>query len=202
MIKVVIIDDHPIIRMGLSKVLQKAQIFELQGAYSNPLEFLEDGKISTPDIIITDLDMPKLDGISFIPEVKKKYPKAKIVVFTMHEGEGFFKEAIYSGVDGYIIKSEELTKIPKILEQIQKGEFYATSPFTKNFKSPAFKYKLSEKEHKILNMLLSGLTAKEIGERINLSKRTVEYYSKKLKEKFEAENVIELVSRVKDKYYR
>ncbi|MCX7998801.1 MAG: helix-turn-helix transcriptional regulator [Leptospiraceae bacterium] len=83
-----------------------------------------------------------------------------------------------------------------------KGEFYATPPFSKNLRSSAFKFRLSEKEHKILNMLMSGLTAKEIGERINLSKRTVEYYSKKLKERFDAENVVELVSRAKDEYYK
>lgn len=201
MIKVIIIDDHPIIRAGLKKVLQTSSKFELAGDYSNPVEFLENSNIS-PDIVITDLDMPRLDGMSFVPQVKKKYPKAKIVIFTMHEGEGYFKEAVYLGVDGYIVKSEELPRIPQILEKIAKGEFYSTPPFTKNFKSPNFKYRLSEKEHKILNMLLNGLTAKEIGERVNLSKRTIEYYSKKLKEKFDAENVIELVSRAKDTYYR
>lgn len=202
MAKIVIIDDHPIIRSGLLKVLNQTNKHEIVGEYSNPVEFLENLKSPPPDAIITDLEMPKVDGLKFISEIKQKYPKCKVIVFTMHEGEGYFKEALFLGVDGYIVKSEELVRIPIILDKILKGEFYATPPFTKNLKSSSFKFRLSEKEHKILNMLMSGLTAKEIGERINLSKRTIEYYSKKLKEKFDAENVIELVSRAKDEYYK
>lgn len=200
-IDLIIVDDHPIIRAGLVKVMQVSEKFRIVGEFPTGVELLEFLKTSHADIILLDLQMPGADGVTLVPKIKE-LSQAKIAIFTMHEGEGYFRDALRAGVNGYILKTEELTAIPLRLETIHSGVFYSTNPYKGLREADKLKYKITEKEHQILNMLINGFTAKEIGERIGLSKRTVEYYSRKLKEKFDAENLVDLVNRAKDFYYK
>lgn len=201
MIQTIIVDDHPIIRAGLAKILQSSGQFNVLAEFSDGKDFLIKIKDSDFDLAILDLQMPGVDGLTLIPQIKNN-TNAKAVIFTMHEGVGYFREAIQAGVDGYILKTEELKSLPLLLERICFGEFYSSFPLNREKLEEKNFFKISEKEHQILTMLINGLTAKEIGERVGLSKRTVEYYSQKLKEKFDAENVVDLVNRAKDHYYK
>lgn len=200
--KVIIVDDHPIIRSGLVRAFSKAGMLVL-AEIANGADLLKALKKEKPDFITLDIDLPGSEsGISLIPKVRELQPTAKILMFTMHQGEGYFKEARKAGADAYILKSEDMNNIVEICKKVKLGEFYCSSQFSPLLKSQKnTQIPISSKEHEVLTMIINGFTAKEIGERMGLSKRTVEYYSRKLKEKFDAENLVDLVNRAREVYY-
>ncbi|MCB1178241.1 MAG: response regulator transcription factor, partial [Leptospiraceae bacterium] len=156
----------------------------------------------SPDFIVLDLDMPVESGLKLIPKIKKIKPATKIIIFTMHEGEGYYREAKKEGANAYILKSDDLNSLPGLLSRIKNGEFVYSEFFKKDTKTKnSKKFQFSQKEHEVLTMIVNGFTAKEIGERMGISKRTVEYYSKRLKDKFDAENIVELVNRAREEYF-
>ncbi len=200
--KVIIVDDHPIIRSGLVRALSKSGMVIL-AEYSNGQDLLKHIKKEKPDFITLDIDLSGGEsGLSLIPKIKEICNEAKILIFTIHQGEGYFKEARKFGADAYILKSEDLNNLGEILKSVKSGEFYCSPEFANLLKSKKnSQIPISSKEHEVLTMIINGFTAKEIGERMGLSKRTVEYYSRKLKEKFDAENLVELVNRARVIYY-
>lgn len=200
--KVIIVDDHPIIRSGLVRAFSKAGMIVL-AEISNGTDLFKALQKEKPDFITLDIDLSGNEsGISLIPKIKDLHPAAKLLMFTMHQGEGYFKEARKAGADAYILKSENMNNIAEICKKVKQGEFYCSAQFSTLFKSPKnTQIPISSKEHEVLTMIISGFTAKEIGERMGLSKRTVEYYSRKLKEKFDAENLVDLVNRAREVYY-
>ncbi len=153
-----------------------------------------------PDILIIDISIPGVTGLEFLEKYKENLPLKKVVIFTMHDGKGFYQKAKKLKIDGYILKSDEFKDFPNILEQINNGNTYI-SPSIKEYEKPTNK-NLSEKENSILEMLSNGMKYNEIAERIGLSPRTIEYHVIKLKDRFNAENNIELIKYYSKNYFR
>jgi len=199
-IRLFIVDDHPITYMGIKSLLTNNPKFEIS-KYMQTSIGLEQAIIEImPDILIIDITIPGLNGLEFLEKNKEVLPLKKIVIFTMHDGKGFYHKAKRLNIDGYILKSDEFKDFPNILEQINSGSTYV-SPSINEYEKDTYK-KLSEKEILILDMLSNGMKYIEIAERIGLSPRTVEYHIIKLKDKFNAENNIELVKYYNINYFR
>jgi DNA-binding NarL/FixJ family response regulator len=199
-IRLFIVDDHPITYMGIKSLLTNNSRFEITKYMQTTLGLEEAIIENKPDILIIDITMPGVSGLEFLEKNKENLPLKKVVIFTMHDGKGFYHKAKRLNIDGYILKSDEFKDFPSILEQIISGNTYI-SPSIKEYEKPTNK-ELSEKEISILDMLSNGMKYIEIAERIGLSPRTVEYHIIKLKDKFNAENNIELVKYYNINYFR
>ncbi|MDX1957079.1 MAG: response regulator transcription factor [Leptospiraceae bacterium] len=201
-LKVVIVDDHPVSRIGLETVLSKSTDFEIVSilqSTSDLEKILTKNKI---DFTLLDIDLPGTSGLEFLKKYRKNFPDTKFVLFTVHEGEGYYREAITYGANGYILKSEDIGKLTETLSSIKDGVFYTSNEFKKFQLENDSKPSLTSKEHEVLVMLTSGLTAPEISDRLGITERTVYYYNNRLKEKFDAENLIELINTARVKYFQ
>ena len=199
-IRLFIVDDHPITYMGIKSLLINNPRFEITKYMQSTIELEEAIKEIKPDILIIDITMPGVSGLEFLEKNKEDLPLKKVVIFTMHDGKGFYDKAKRLNIDGYILKSDEFKDFPSILEQINNGYTYI-SPSIKEYEKPT-NNELSDKEISILDMLSNGMKYIEIADRIGLSSRTVEYHIIKLKDKFNAENNIELIKYYNTKYFR
>ncbi len=195
-------DDHSVAQFGIEAVLKDNSNFEVIHKMSSSAEIIEKLDKIKIDILILDVDLPGKSGIDFLRENRSRYLEMKIVLFTVHEGEGFFREAIRLGANGYILKSDNILNMPIALSSILKGEFYCSQKLMKYLVTKNYSLALTEKEISVLKLVANGHSAREIAERIGISRRTVEYYIVKLKEKFEAENLIELVNSAREKYFQ
>lgn len=197
---VAIVDDHSVAQFGIEAVLKDQPTFQVVQKISSGLEIIEKLNGIRVNILILDVDLPGKSGIDFLRENRSRFSEMKIVLFTVHEGEGFFREAIRLGANGYILKSDNILNMPNALSIILAGEFYCSQKLMKYLVATNTAFALTEKEIAVLRLVANGHSAREIAERIGISRRTVEYYIAKLKEKFEAENLIELVNYAREKY--
>ncbi|MCB1159155.1 MAG: response regulator transcription factor [Leptospiraceae bacterium] len=191
---IILVDDHEIVLEGIEILSQKAnfQIIEKFTRARQALQYLKKSK-SHIFAIISDIDIPGMNGIEFLKEVKKQYPEIKRVIFSLHSELIFINQAKKIGVDGYILKSEGLLTILKALYNISLGETY----YSQEIKHLLYSNILSDEEgqirQQILKQLSLGKSAKEIGKELGKSQRTIEYHAAHLRKKFGVKNNIELI---------
>ena len=124
MIRVLIADDHAIVRAGLRSLLAAGTGLELAGEAAGGYEVLELVERNPPDILVLDLSMPDLDGISVTRRLKQKYPNLRILILTLHEDEALLREAIKAGAAGYILKKAAETELLSAIQVVQRGDLY------------------------------------------------------------------------------
>lgn len=198
MIKIILADDHQMIREGLSALLRDVEEVEIVKTASNGLEVLDFLKNETADLVLMDINMPEMDGIQTTEAIKKKHKDVKVLVLSMHNKEGFVKNAIEVGADGYILKNTGKKELLLAIEHINEGKTYfsqeVTKTLIKNMRvGQPEGLKLSKKEKDILELLSNGNTTAEIAEKLIASQHTIETYRRNLLLKFEAKNVSELI---------
>ncbi len=182
-VRVLLADDHRIVAEGLKKLLEPE--FELIGIVEDGFALLEVAAEKKPDVIVTDISMPGLNGIEALEELKKKNPDVRVVCLTMHRELAYARRALDAGVLGYVLKHsapEELVIAVRaaaaghtfvtsaiageVLESIQRGDDAAADPVRK----------LTLRQREILRLLADGDSAKEIAKRLKISPRTVEFH--------------------------
>ena len=201
MYKIILADDHPATRKGVKVSIERNNLFSVVFEASNgyELENILDKRIY--DLILLDINMRDMDGIDFLKKCRKEIFNKKIIIYSMLTGIGVLQEAISLGINGFISKEEDISELSNILEKISfffktrimNGESYF-SPCLLINKSTQEKYVLTKKQKLILNFLLEGKTYKEIAEIQNCSYRTIEFHVTKLKDLFQTDNLIELIS--------
>ena len=185
-IKVLIVDDHLVIREGLSAVLQTKADVQVVGDVGNGQEAVEKARQLKPDVILMDISMPVMDGVEATRIIRKENPDVGIVVLTMHEEEEFIFNAVKAGATGYLLKDSDSAQIVKAIRAIYDGESLihpsvATkilaefSQLSGNKGKPYRKPKreLTTREIGILQMVAEGKTNKEIASDLNLSEKTI-----------------------------
>jgi len=198
MIKILLADDHQMIREGLSALLSDAEDIQIVGTASNGKEVLEYLKSSETDLILMDINMPQLDGIQTTKKIKKQYPKVKVLILSMHNKEGYIKNAIEVGAKGYILKNTGKKELLLAIDRIMEGNTYFSQEVTETLVSNirvghSEGISLSKKEKDILELLSDGFTTAEISEKLVASQHTIETYRRNLLLKFDARNVSELI---------
>ncbi|HMV43540.1 MAG TPA: response regulator transcription factor [Leptospiraceae bacterium] len=199
--RIVVADDHSVAHFGIEAVLAANPEFTIVSKISDGRQIKITLQQEEADILILDVDLPELSGIDFLREERSNFPNLKILLFTVHEGEGFFREALRLGANGYFLKSDHILNMPKALSCLVKNEFYCSEKIKSYLLKTEKSDELSSKEIEILKMVVAGFSAREIGERMEISRRTIEYYITRLKEKLDAENIVELVVTAKEKYF-
>lgn len=193
-IAVIIADDHDIYRDGLFMLLTKDPLIRVIGDATNGKQLLRLYKESNPDIVLTDLRMPELDGVSAIREMVQLKPDAKIIALSTFDSDTMVTDALEAGAMGYIVKNAERGEITEAIRMVYAGNPYyckttssrlirliARSNFNPyNHSSPKL---FSDKEREIIKLICEEKTSKEIGDMLFMSPRTVEGHRTKILEK-------------------
>jgi len=198
MTKIILADDHQMIREGMSALLSNTEGIEIVKTACDGREVLDSLKEFEVDLVLMDINMPKLDGIQTTRAIKKNHRKVKVLILSMHNKEGFIKNAIEVGADGYILKNTGKNELLLAIERIMSGSTYfaqeVTETLVNNMRVGRSEgVTLTKKEKKCLEMLSDGATTAEIAEELVASQHTVETYRRNLLLKFSARNVSEMI---------
>lgn len=203
-IKLLIADDHEIFRDGMSLMLSRQSDIKLVGQAENGLELIELENELKPDVIITDIKMPHLDGIEATKRLVKKNPDIRIIALSMFDEENLIIDMLEAGAKGYLLKNADKHEILEAVFTVFEGNTYYCRSTSGKLASLIVKsrfnpYKKSEpisfndREIEIIKMICLQNTTQEIGDKLFLSKRTVEGYRTKILEKMNAKNIAGVV---------
>lgn len=193
MIKVLLADDHAVVRKGLQLFIGYEENMELVAEAKDGDELIEIIKTHKADVLLLDLDMPKMNGITAIRKIKEIDPDLKIIILTMHPEDIYGKTALQMGASGYIIKDDEPKKLVDSINRVVKGEQIFSDNILNN--SQKMKpIKLSKREIEVLKLLSNGKSNKDISEELEISDKTVSTYKLRLLNKIGAKSVVDLVN--------
>lgn len=201
-IKILVVDDHAIVRAGLKALIQSDPSLLIIGEASGGLEAVSlVGKL-LPDVIVLDLSMPDMDGILVTKELHAQYPHIRILILTVHEDEALLREVIRSGASGYILKNAAENELNEAVKRVFSGEMYVDPKLLPSLfrqkKSPSAKSEtieepLTPREVDVLKLIVDGYTNRQIGVELNISVRTVEGHRSNVYEKLGLHSRVELV---------
>jgi two-component system, NarL family, response regulator NreC len=203
-IKLVIADDHEIFRDGLALMLSRQDDISLVGQAENGRELIELVGSLQPDLVITDIKMPLLGGIEATRQLVKIYPDIKIIALSMYDEDNLIVDMLEAGAKGYLLKNADKREILEaILTVYQDNNFYCrhtsarlATMIVKSRFNPhknAQPVEFTEREKEIIGRICRQQTAQQIGEKLFLSKRTVEGYRTKIMEKMNVKNTAGIV---------
>lgn len=184
-ISIVIADDHPIVREGFRKIIERIKYFKVVAESSDGREALEIIEKLKPDVAILDIDMPEMDGFDVARAIISRNLPTEIVFLTMHDDEEMFKDAIEIGAKGFVLKDSDSTEITKCIKKVAGGESFFSSSMTGFLleqkkrtnnsvkQNPGLK-ELTAAEMRILKLIAQNKKTKEIAEELFISYRTVE----------------------------
>lgn len=199
-IRLLMADDHPLIREGFRSLLEKNERFEIVAIAENGKELVTlAGKLS-PDIILSDISMPVLNGLEAIEQISKLYPSIKCVILTMHEERAYIIKALKNGVHGYILKNIERIDLEKAILTIFEGGKYF-SPIVTNILAESVVHpdqnapgpELTAREKEVLELVARGYSTKQVADKLGIGTRTVESHRVNMLKKMKVNNTAELV---------
>jgi len=205
MITITIADHHPIVTDGLVHLLKDIQ-HEIVDVIIDGEELIPSLEEQVPDLVIMEIDMPNLQGLSAIKELRRLFAGIKIMVFSTHPEGMYALSAIKAGAMGYVGKTASTDVVLKAMLQVARGGIYlnndlvemlSNSDPSKN-NSLAYKYKkLSTRETEVLNLLSSGKRNKDIAETLDINEKTVSTYKTRLLKKLDASSLAELIQQAR-----
>lgn len=200
--KIIIVDDHHLFRNGLKLLLNGIENFKVINEAENGIELLEIlSKDGIPDVILLDIEMPKMNGIETAEKVLELYPEAKIIVLSMYGDEEYYYKMINIGAKGFLLKNSNINDVESAIVCICKGGNYFSAELLLNTiknikkinKQPEVDSGLSEREIEILIDICKGLSNQEIADKLFISKRTVDKHRANIMEKTNAKNTANLI---------
>lgn len=212
-IKIIIADDHLLVRNGIKSLLEEEVTLEVIGEAANGQEALNLAKELRPDLLIIDVRMPIMDGIEAVGHLHNYSPNTKAIVLSMHDSEEYILKSIKAGASGYLLKDTGKSEFIKAINTISKGGKYFSGDISnvivssylqnsnsepKKAQTPISTHGLTKKEVEILLLILSGRTNTEISDNLGKSKRTIETHRFNLMKKLNVKNLIELSSKAKE----
>ena len=203
-IKVAIADDHVLFRAGVKSALSVHKDIKMIAEADNGMQLLTVLKHIQPDVILLDIQMPIMDGINTLPEIKKMYPEIKVIMLTMHNDHSMISKLMELGANSYLTKNSDSEIIYQAIKTVHEQEYYFNQLTNKALidglrtkrqaeASLPVDAKLSDKEIAILRMICEEKSTKEIADLVDLSPRTVEAIRDKLKVKTGAKSLAGLV---------
>jgi DNA-binding NarL/FixJ family response regulator len=197
MIKIIIADDHAIIRDGLKSMLENNPSFSIVAEAANGAELIELLKHTNCDVVCTDISMPEMDGIEVTKYVVKNYPKIKVICLSMHEQVDYIKKMQEAGAVGYIFKDSSKEELQIAIETVYNGKKYFNQKLFDILLSAENNHKdevvLSTREKEVLKLIAEEFTNAEIAEKLFISVRTVDTHRQNLLQKLDVKNTAGLV---------
>lgn len=210
--KIILVDDHFLVREGVKALFEHEEKIEVIGEAANGKEALEILQTLQPDILIVDVRMPEMTGNELVKIVSDQYPKIKTLILSMHDAQEYVMEAINAGADGYMLKGSSKPEFLKALNTISNGGKYfsgdVSSILLNNIKGNIptqnpdsnlhNNFNLSKREMQVLSIILEGKSNKEIAVELNVSRRTAEVHRYNLMKKLKVKNLIELSNKARE----
>lgn len=200
-IRIIIADDHSIFIDGLKALLKEAGGLEVAGQALNGQELLEQAEALHPDVVLTDIQMPLMNGIDATKEITKRFPGIKVIALTMMDEGIYIRKMLEAGASGYVLKTTDKDELIGIIRKVAAGEKHFSAEVTglliNNFSgrasaSQSLAGTLTRREKEILALIAQGLTDKEIAEKVFLSPLTIITHRKNLLSKLGLKNKVEL----------
>ena len=198
-IKIVLVDDHAVVRAGVKRLLEQEDLFEVIGeAESGEKAYQLFGELK-PDVMVMDLSMPGMGGLEAIRRILMRYEKARILVLSMHEDLSFANQALKLGAKGYLIKNTLGDDLVKSIQAISKGEVFLSDEIAKKIAMQSIDGDqdtidtLSAREFEIFRLLAEGLEVEAIATTLNISSKTVSNYQTMIKQKLNINTPVELI---------
>ncbi|MCI5142999.1 MAG: DNA-binding response regulator [Candidatus Electrothrix sp. ATG1] len=196
--RIIIADDHSLIRQGIKAMIGQESGLEVIAEAADGRELLEILKEVCPDMVIIDISMPQVSGMEAVGEIHRLYPEIRILVLTMHSNIQYCSHALSVGAHGYLLKDDSDTELLPAIQQVRQGKDYMSPQLapkiSREIRDP--QKSLTKREKEVLELVVGGLTSRQIGEKLYLSPRTVDHHRSNLLKKFNMKNSVDLVNYV------
>jgi DNA-binding NarL/FixJ family response regulator len=200
MIRIVIADDHTIVREGLKQLLAAANNLAVTGEAQNGQEVLRRVREDDFDVLLLDMSMPGKSGVELIKQVHSEKPKLRILVLSMHEEEQYAVRALKAGAAGYLTKESASDQLVAAIRKVAAGGVFISSAVGEQLALGAMAQTdgpphtaLSDREYQVFEMLVAGKSVTDIAERLNLSVKTVSTHKARIMQKMNMTNQAELI---------
>lgn len=182
-IKVAIVDDHALIREGIKKLLELEDAFDIVALAGDGFEALDVIKNTRPDVVLLDINMPNMNGIDCLKQIKTHFADTKVIMLTIHEDAEYLIETINIGAEGYVLKDADVSSLIKAIQKVVQGEVYI-HPTLSGILVREYKRKdksmediignnLTKREYEVIRLISRGFNNKEIATELFISEKTV-----------------------------
>lgn len=187
-IKVLVVDDHPLVRKGIALCLSSHKDMKIVGEIGDAREVLSQALELRPDVILMDIDMPHVSGLTVTRLLCDKLPEIKVLILSIHESPEYIRQAIQAGACGYIFKGASAADFAYAVETVCRGEVYFTPEMLRltldhssREDANGERFRLTSREQEVLVQIAEGWSNKEIANKLGVSGRTVEFHRGQLK---------------------
>ncbi|WP_026370868.1 response regulator [Kallotenue papyrolyticum] len=201
-VRIVLVDDHAMLRDGVRMVLEAQPGFEVVGTADNGYDAIQLIAELRPDIAILDVAMPGLNGLQATREIRNVSPETQVVILSMHEGEEYLREALRAGAAGYVLKRAAAKELVGAIQAVQRGASYLDPALTRTLISDYVRQveradeapdSLTERELEVLKLVAEGMTNRQIALKLNISIKTVQTHRANLMDKLNLHDRTEVV---------
>lgn len=200
--RIVVVDDHAIMRDGLTAILNNEPDFEVVGVADNGKSAIDECARSLPDVLLIDLSMPRTDGAQAVRVIKARYPEIGVVVLTYHKEDAYIRAALEAGANGYILKDDGRAELLSAIRNVKAGRSYLSPAICDRVMSgyvssgapgtavtaPSWEA-LTAREQEVLKLVAEGYKTREIADYLSLSKKTVEKHRANMMRKLDLHGV-------------
>jgi DNA-binding NarL/FixJ family response regulator len=201
--QVLLVDDHPVVRDGLTTIINHERDLNVCGEADDAYEALKAAAELKPDIVVVDISLKNSDGIELTKTIKSKYPKLPVVVLSVHDESVYAERALIAGAKAYLMKDAVSENIVKAIRTVLSGEIYVSNTISKKFLHKIAGDKpgttkttienLSDREFEVFRLIGEGYKPSQIAKKLHLSVKTIETYRGRLKEKLNLNSAIEIL---------
>jgi len=202
--RVMLVDDHALVRSGLHQLLLTFEHYEVVGEAGDGAQAIELVRELQPDVVLLDIAMPRMRGLEAIREIKQAAPDCKVLILSMYDREQYVRESIKNGADGYLLKGSNTDELRMALMHVLNGNLYISPSVSKPLVSEWIhsgkadeqageEVQLTEREKSVMKLLAEGYPNKEVAELLHISGKTVETHRSRILEKTGVRNLAELV---------
>ena len=207
MIKIAITDDHEMIRNGIDALLENHPEVSIIGKYANAETTISALKNTHPDVLLLDINLPDIDGISLCKILLKSHPELKVIALSNFDETSFVKRMLHNGASGYLLKNTNTQELVEAIKAVLKGEQYLQKDIQKKLlnrsigqpKKETLNIKLTRREKEVLQCIYEELTTQEIAQKLFISPKTVETHRMNLMSKFGAKNSVGIIKAALEK---
>lgn len=201
--QILIVDDHPVVRDGLTTIINHEQDLNVCGEADNAQHALKAVDELKPDLVVIDISLKDSDGIELTKSIKARHPNLLVIVLSVHDESVYAERALLAGAKAYLMKDAVSENVVKAIRTVLSGEIYVSNTISKKFLHKIAQDKagtaktpiesLSDREFEIFRLIGEGLKASQIARQLHLSIKTIETYRSRIKEKLNLPNAAELL---------